>query len=250
LANRTTLSVAAGELDFGSLGNRILSASTSYYVYPYINVADGSVGMTNSTTPATTGNQQLAMQANYDGRIPIGVIVITTPSVGIGTITGSQNDTCPEQTEIVEVIKTADVSAAIAAGTLTAFAIDPAQVGTGLLFASQCVAVSTVTAGDYIRGKCFGSGADIYRKVIASSSTSCAAWRVVDGHLCSPCEAVWHDDRWQTASRVSSAVDTTVSRKIQLTVESDHYDESNYYLVSGTELLIHNAVPISRNSAC
>jgi hypothetical protein len=72
---------------------------------------------------------------------------------------------------------------------------------------------------------------------------SCAAWRIVSGHKVSPCEPVYLNNQWLSASRVPGApLDTTIGLKIDIVVEADDFDQHNYYLMSGTQLLIHNPV--------
>ena len=69
---------------------------------------------------------------------------------------------------------------------------------------------------------------------------------MIDKHRVSVCEPVYANGQWLPAFKVEGAVhDEFVGRKIMLTVESDDYNESNYYLLEdksagNSDLLIHN----------
>lgn len=208
-ADGSTLTVPAGSLTYSSL-----AASTAYYSYWYINATTGVLGQTNSTPPPTLPSSFLFAQCSLDGRVPIGTISFTTLAIsnpGTGGGTGGGGDLCPESAESVDVKDKGIISA------------------------------GKVQTGDYIKGKCFHTGEDVYRKVIQATRVSCCAWRMVDGHRVSPCEPVYYDGQWMPAFRVPTAtVDTFKGTKVLISVESDEYDEQNYYLTSGVTLLIHN----------
>jgi hypothetical protein len=64
---------------------------------------------------------------------------------------------------------------------------------------------------------------------------------MVNGHRVSPCEPVYIAGQWMPAYRAPGAtMDTFTGVKVLLTVNTDDYNEANYNLVSGQELLIHN----------
>ena len=193
-----------------------LSASTSYYIYPYIDVPTSMLYFVNGAVSAPTGPSALmATQTALDGRIPIPPIVATTLSStngGSSGGTGGGSDRCPEAAELVEV------------------------KGKGQIPAGE------VQAGDFIKGRSFRFQNDVFRRVLQVHTKSCVAWRIVAGHRVSPCEPVYFGDTWQPAYRASSVVDTQQGTKMFISVEAGVEDqEMNYYLVAGTPLLIHNA---------
>jgi hypothetical protein len=98
-----------------------------------------------------------------------------------------------------------------------------------------------VVAGDYLKGKCFATGEDVFRRVIQTSSQEAAIWRGVEGHKVSPCEPIWHEGEWKPSYKATGAtVDRSLGTRVDISLNSDDYNEQNYYLVSGTPLLIHN----------
>jgi hypothetical protein len=218
-ADGSLLSVVGGSITYSSL-----TASTTYYTYPYINVVDGTLQFSNANPPGTTPSLTQAMQANYDGRIPIGTLTVTTLATG-GTPThgtGGGSVTCPEADELVDVF------------------------GKGQIIAGD------VIAGDLILGKSFSTGKDLYRRVIQSHKALSASWYVVDGHRCSPTEPIFWAEAWVLAFRVPGAVfDKYRGYKAMISVESDEYDEQNYYLVGPSDkLLIHNIFTGGTASPC
>ncbi len=208
-ADGSALSVPAGSINYTGL-----AASTTYYVYLYVNATTGVIAATNSNPPPSTPNQTMASATSTQGRISIPVISFTTLAAtnpGTGGGTGGGGNTCPEAAELVDV------------------------EGRGI------IPVGEVKGGDRIKGHSFTTGADVYRKVIMVRSIESTSWRIVDEHKVSPCEPIWHGGAWIPAYRAAGAtIDTTLGRKVFLSVESDAYDEQNYYLTSGTVLLIHN----------
>jgi hypothetical protein len=202
-----TVSTSGSPTTFGSL-----SASTTYWFYPYINASTGVVGFANGSPPPTAPSSSTAIQAALDGRIPLVPFSVSTTSSG--STGGSGGDgSCPEADELVEI------------------------QDKGLVRAAD------VQFGDYIRGYSFEKQEDVFRRVIGTGMKSCAAWRIVSGHKVSPCEPVYLNNQWLSASRVPGApLDTTIGLKIDIVVEADDFDQHNYYLMSGTQLLIHNPV--------
>jgi hypothetical protein len=201
-------------LQAGSVSYTGLSASTTYYLYPYISALSGIMGFTNGNPPPTSQSGLMAIQAASDGRIYLGgsVALTTLASGNTGTGAGFRPVPCPEISELVDV------------------------QGKGQ------IASGKVISGDLIRGKSVKSGQDVYRKVLQTAAGPCAAWWMVNGHRCSPCEAVYFNNQWMPAFRVPGAtLDTMVSQKAMISVEADEYGEHNYYLVGGSaEQLIHN----------
>jgi hypothetical protein len=184
----------------------------SYYIYPRIQVATGTMAFANSNPPTTSPNSTYATQTAFDGYIAVPPLTITTSSsTGTGGGSAGGGNNCPEAAELVDVQGKGNVTA------------------------------GSIQVGDMIRGKCFKTGEDVYRLVMATSQMACAAWRIVDGHRVSPCEAIYYNNQWMPAFRVPGSIfDTFKGTKINITVDTDSYDEANYYLVSNTELLIHN----------
>ncbi len=209
----STLSIPAGSVSYTGL-----SASTTYYSYWYASSATGVLGQTNGTPPPTTPSAVMAAQMALDGRYPVGVISFTTLAAsnsGTGGGTGGGGNTCPEASELVEV------------------------QGKGQIPASQ------VQAGDLLKGFDFTAKQDVYRKVVQVGVVSCPAWRVVDGHQVSPCESIYHEEQWKPAFRASGAtMATSTSQKVLITVDALADGDHNYWLVSGTPLLIHNMISV------
>lgn len=206
--DNTYLNVQAGSQSFTGL-----VASTTYYTYWYVVTTNGAMGFTNPVPPSSTPSSLLLAQCFLDGRYGIGTIPVTTSAVsgGGGSGTGGGGDKCPEAAELVEVK-------------------DKGRIPAG-----------QVQVGDLIKGKCFERGEDVYRKVTNVITVSSMAWRMIDGHRVSPCEAVYWNDQWMPAYKVPTATfDAMKGVKVKISVESDEYNEQNYYLVAGKTLLIHN----------
>ena len=210
-ADNSYLTFHSGSQTFSSL-----SPSTTYYIYEYIRVSDGTGQFVNSTPPPTAPDLTMSAQTCLDGRIPIDAIKVTTAaSSGSGGGSGGGGDLCPESQELVQVVD------------------------------RGIIPVSQVAIGDLILGRHLTDLTAVYRKVISISSEPCAAWRMVDGHRVSPCEEVWYGERWIAAYRIPEApLDETVGTKVKITVQSDEYAESNYELQSATPLVIHNMRPL------
>lgn len=217
-ADGSTFSVPSGSATYSGL-----TQTTTYYFYPYVDAVTGALGFANPSPPSTTPNVTQAMQTSLDGRIattPFNVTTLATPTGG-GSPPPSGGGSggggrCPEANELVDVQGKGNVK------------------------------VGDVVAGDYVRGKSFKDNVDVYRRVIQTITVPCASWYMVNGYRCSPTESVYYNGAWVIAFRVPGAtLDTTVSNKIKLSVETDEYDEQNYYLVTGTTpLLIHNYIQL------
>jgi hypothetical protein len=206
-ADGSTLTIPSGSNTWTGL-----SSSTAYYIYPTINATTGAITFTNPSPPTTSPSSTYAIQSGADGYVALPVYIVTTASGG-GTGGGSTGGggTCPEAAELVDVQGKGNVPA------------------------------GSVVAGDRIRGMCFGSGSDIWRKVIHTEHIPCVAWRMVEGHRVSPCEPVYVKNEWMPAYRAPGAtLDTLVGTKVHITVDCGDYNEANYYLTNGQQMLIHN----------
>jgi hypothetical protein len=209
LEDGSTLTVPAGSLAYTGL-----SASTTYYTYWYINAETGVLGQTNANPPASSPDSVLSAQTSGNGRIAIPVISFTTlaaSNISYGGGTGGGRYTCPESAELVEtqdrgVIRAGDVK-----------------------------------VGDFLKGKSFKTSADVFHKVIQVQSVQSMSWRIVEGHRVSPCEPIYSEGKWMPAYRAKGAtLDSMLGHKVLISLESDEYDEQNYYLTDGNALLIHN----------
>lgn len=209
LSDGSTVTIPSGTKTYSSL-----SAGTTYFFYPYIRCSDFTIQFANGSPPPTVISAAFALAANSDGCFGMNPIQASTTTSGGGSGGGDLH--CPESAEIVDVL------------------------GRGLIPALQ------VQAGDAIKGHSFHDNADVYRKVVSVSSGPCGAWRIINGHKVSPCEPVWDGQAWTPAFKVTGAVfDGSAGIKVMLHVDSDDYEECNFYLVSGTPLLVHNQQPIS-----
>ncbi len=190
-----------------------LSASTTYYIYLRLNVIAGVITAVNSSPPPTSPNATNAAQTALDGFAAIPAVKVTTQAAPgpPGGGSGGGGDTCPEYSELVTVR-------------------DKGQIKAG-----------EVVAGDMIQGYSFKTQSNVFRRVLFTSGTEISAWRIVNGHKVSPAEPVWDGNKWTPAYRIpGSTFDGSIGTRINITVESDDFDESNFWLTSGTPLLIHN----------
>lgn len=205
----STISIPSGSVSYTGL-----SSSTTYYTYWYVDVASSTYQRTNGNPPPSSPDSVMAIQTGLDGRVSVGPISFQTLAIGnpgSGSGTGGGGDTCPEFSELVDVR------------------------GKGQIHAGD------VVAGDMIKGKSFHGADDVYRKVVQVAVVSCAAWRIVEGHKLTPCEPIYLNNSWMPAYRApGSTADHSVSKKVLISVDTDEHDEQNYYLVGGTQLLIHN----------
>jgi PA14 domain len=208
LADGTVVTVAAG----GPLTYSGLSSSTTYYFYPAVRLSDNTIQYLQGSPPPTSRSAAAAIAASSDGYCTMLAFSVTTPASGSGG--GGGGYTCPASTELVNI------------------------QGKGQIQAGQ------VQYGDLIEGYSFQSKTNVFRKVTNVRSESCAAWRIVNGHKVTPCEPIYDGANFTPAFKVSGAVfDGSVGTKTEITVASDDYDECNYWLVSGTQLLTHNIMP-------
>jgi hypothetical protein len=224
LADGTTHPIPAGFIDWQNL-----TPGTKYYFYPYLIATNATnqlglikfagSGVTDNgiptQPPVTTPSVDFAIQAAYDGRIPLPIMVVTTLSgSGSGSGTGGGASVCPEITELVEVQRDGK---------------------------TQQIAAGDVKIGDMIKGQNTADGTDVWRRVRYVQKQQCCAWRIVNGHKVSPCEQVFVDGKWIPAYQASSEIDKTNSYKVLISVEADDCGSHNYTLVSGTPLTIHNS---------
>jgi hypothetical protein len=225
LADGTTHPIPAGFIDWQNL-----TPGTKYYFYPYLIAtnATNQLGLIKfagtdvtdngipTQPPVTTPSVDFAIQAAYDGRIPLPIMVVTTLSgSGSGSGTGGGASVCPEITELVEVQRSGK---------------------------TQQIAAGDVKIGDVIKGQNTADGTDVWRRVRYVQKQHCCAWRIVNGHKVSPCEQVFVDGKWIPAYQASSQIDKTNSYKVLISVEADDCGSHNYTLISGTPLTIHNSV--------
>lgn len=212
LSDGSSIVIAAGSKSYTGLG-----ASTTYHIYPYVDIPTLTIMFANASPPPTSANSADSLAANADGTYSMTPLTITTVATGGGGGSGGGGGYCPESHELVDV------------------------QGKGL------VPVGDVEGGDYIKGYSFKTKADVYRKVVSVASASCAAWRVIRGHKVSPCEPVWVGSDCMPAYRApGAAFDGSVGIKSQIHVNSDDYDECNFWLFGGSEpLLVHNQQPLS-----
>lgn len=214
----STFTVSSGSQTYSSLSN-----STTYYIYPYINVLTSAIGFANGSPPGTSSSSTTATQAYFDNRSALSPLVLTTASSGggggSGGGSGGGGDTCPEENELVEVSRNGQIL------QIKVKELDPQT--------------------DLLKGWSFQDKKDVYRKVMSVHSSSCAAWYAVQGHRVSPCEPVFIDGQWMPAHKAPGArFDTFVGVKVEINVEVDDYDEHNYWLVGpGGPLLVHNFLP-------
>lgn len=221
-ADGSTFTVSGGTQGYSSLSN-----STTYYIYPYINLSNNTVAFTNGSPPTTTsgGNSTQAVETAFDQRVPLAPLVLQTQSSGGtgGTGGGSGSGgggTCPEQNELVEVQRDGQVIQ---------------------------IKIGDLQRTDLLKGFSFPQNKDVYRPVRNIYRKSCAAWYMVDAHRVSPCEPVWKSNQWMPAHKAPGAtLDTTVGIKVDVVVKVDDYSEHNFWLIGGTApLLIHNWIPAS-----
>lgn len=187
-----------------------LNPGTAYYFYPYVRVSDYTIQFANPDPPPTGPNAVYATQAALDGRFSMPMFTVTTPASG-GTGGGGGEFSCPEAGELVEV------------------------QGRGV------IPVSDVEIGDYLKGENLRDGVAVYRKVINKRTTANSAWQILSGHKVSPCEPVWDGTGWTPAFKIPGAIfDASIGLKVEIHVDSDEYEECNYWLCGETPLLTHN----------
>lgn len=201
-------------LGSGSQGFTGLTSNHTYFFYPYLtNFQTGTASM-NFIMSASADTTQ-AQNAQFDGRIGMGVISDSTTATGTGG--GGSSDpggACPHQDE-------------------------PVWVGEGTEIPAKDIRDS-----HYIKGYSFAQKKDVYRRVVTIRHQPSTFWYRVNGHLVSPCEVVWWDNAWVPAYRVPGAerVRGVPADRIEIRVEADEFDERNYYLAGEKPLLIHNFI--------
>lgn len=190
-----------------------LTAGQTYHLYPFVRTSDFTIQFANGSPPPTAASGAFAIAANLDGCYGMTPFTVTLPTSGGGS--GGGGVLCPEAAELVDV------------------------QGKGH------IPVGEVQIGDSIKGHSFKGNVDVYRKVVSVSKAPARSWRVLKGHRISPCEAIWDGKAWTPAYKVPGAVyDSMPGAKIQLHVNSDEFEECNYWLVGGTEpVLTHNVLP-------
>lgn len=209
LSDGSTVTIPAGSKSYTGL-----TSATTYYFYPYVRVSDFTIQWANGAPPPTAQSAAFALAANSDGCYSMNPIQAATTSSGSGS--GGGGSLCPEASEVVNVEGKGNIP------------------------------VGQVQVGDMIKGRCMTSNQDVYRKVLSVMIASCGAWRIVNEHKISPCEPVWDGKQYTPAYRMPGAVfDGTPGLKVSIHVDSDEYDECNFYLVDRTPLLIHNMQIVS-----
>lgn len=208
LSDGSTVTIPAGTKSYTGL-----TAGQTYHLYPFIRTSDFTMQWANGAPPPTSASPAFAIAANLDGCYAMNPFTVTLPISGTGG--GGGGAICPEAAELVEV----------------------QDKGT--------IPVGEVQVGDFIKGYSFKNEADVYRKVVSVATAPCGSWRMVLGHRISPCEAVWYDQAWTPAYKVPGSVhDAMNGVKIKLHVDSDDFEECNYWLVGGGyRLLTHNVLP-------
>lgn len=215
-----------------------LTASQSYYIYPYIGVSGntGTMGFTNGNPPSTSPSDVLALQCGYDGRIAVGVAKITMPASGSGggSVSGGGSGSCPEYYQPVFVRRYDDTGNLVLDGQMYAgdvqLGFDPDEN-------------HAFPRGDFLKGYSFTQQQDVYRAVTFTQIVPCGGWMIVNGYKVTACETVYVNGAWTPAWKaVGAAHDSVPGMKVQIQVKADADDEHNYYV--GT-LLIHNYIPAS-----
>ena len=207
LSDGSTISVASGSKTFSSL------AVATYYCYPYIQMSTNTVQWANGATPPTSNSAADAIAQNSDGCAPLNIQSVAIASGSGSGVGGGGGVGCPEANELVDV------------------------QGKGQ------IQVSEVQHGDLLKGYSFHAKADVYRKVVYVNGGTCAAWRIIAGHKVTPCEPVWNKDgACVPAYQVPGAAhDGSVGTKAMIHVDTDDYDECNFWLYGGSApLLVHN----------
>ncbi len=211
-----------------------LTASTTYYLYPYVEVSSGNLKFANGNPPTTFPSDTFAMNSQLDGRIPMAVIKPTSPASapppggGFGG-TGGGSGSCPEFNELAEVQRYSDAGELLFSGQIKA-----GEVSHG--YESDDGKIKT---GDFLKGYSFAKKADVYRAVQKVMAVPCCGWSIVNGHRVTCCEHVYVNG-WMPAWKAPGAThDSFIGRKVLIQVEADWDDEHNYYI---GDLLIHNAL--------
>jgi hypothetical protein len=211
-----------------------LTASTSYYLYPYIEAATGLIKFANGAPPSTSPSDSLSLQCSLDGRIACPPVKATMPtSGGSGSTSGGGSGTCPEISVPVYIRRYSDAGELVFDG----------QVKAGEVRHGWESDDGIKKRGDFLKGYSFAKQEDVYRAVQHFKHVPCAGWMMLEGARYTACETVWNgplnSGQWLPAWKVPGAVfDGLASTKIHIQVKADGDAEHNYYAGSR---LIHNA---------
>jgi hypothetical protein len=159
---------------------------------------------------------------------------VTTPASGSsGSDTGGGSGTCPEFDAPVFVRRYSDAGELFFEGEIRA-----GEVQRGWESDETGPEGETQKRGDFLKGRSFRQGGDVFRAVQQVLLVPCAGWMRIDGIRFTACEAVYDNGAWTPAWKVPGAEqDSSVGVKVLIQVEADWDDEHNYYV--GTRL-IHN----------
>lgn len=234
-----------------------LSPSTTYYTYWYISLNPATYGyglMTNPLPPPTTPSATYMMQTALDGRIPVGAVIITTSAASGGTGTSGTaggGDRCPESSELVDVQSKGLIAAsAVEVGDLilgksfySGFDVYRAVLNVSV---KSCSAWSVVSGHKVTPCECVylpgaAAAAPVVSAVMPDGTIGAAVGSVPVVAAAVPVVVPAGGGLWVPAFQVPGATfDQTLSSYVAIMVASDNYDESNYYLAAGSQLLIHN----------
>lgn len=221
LSDQSTVTVPAGNMDWQGI------SVATYYFYFRVSASLSKTGLAIGTmnlasgnaptTPPTAPNQAFANAQNFDGWYPLPLMTVTTPSnTGTGGGSGGGPDACPEFQERVYVQD------------------------------RGVVRIGNVEVGEWIRGKDWDTGLDVYHRVKSKRIEPSSVWRIVAGRRVSPMHSVSFPDRlqWQQPWRIGT-LDTTLGLRVSLTLDIPHdrYDHANFALVDEegqTVLIMHN----------
>ena len=210
------------------LGPYSLQASTTYYIYTYISVVDGSLNCTSgapATVPPTSPSSTLALMSSSDGRIAGPLLVVTTGAAQSGGSSGSpvtgggyggSGSTCPEAAEMVYV------------------------EGRGI------VPAGTVEPAERLAGWSFRESRHVTRTVRAVRHQESEIWHIVEGHRVSPQHPVMtysSNETWQLPYRIGK-FDRYKGVRVKIELEEEEYNEQNYWIAPTAgyvePLLMHN----------
>lgn len=214
---------------FGGAVYTGLTASTGYFLYPYLDIPTSTIKFSNGSPPGTSPSDVFSLQCSLDGRQSFPVTKVTTPtSGGTGGGTGGGSGTCPESNELVWLRRYSNDGELLFDG----------QIKVGLVKSGYESDDGTKKTGDFLKGFSFTRNQDVYRAVQQVQHAYCAGWMIVDGHRVTACESIYHQKEWKPAWRSQGAIqDNAIGTKVLIQVEADWDDEHNYYI---GDLLIHN----------
>jgi hypothetical protein len=210
-----------------------LSNSTTYKLYPYCQVATGTVGFANGSPPPTSPSDTFNQQTNLDGRFgfqPCSVLTAASGATTPGTGSGGGSGTCPESNEPVEIERYSVTGELLFAG----------QIKAGQVLHGYESDDGSIKRGDFLKGYSFKRQQVVYRAVLKVMLVHCNGWVIVDGRRVTPCEPVYKNGQWMPAWKAPGAAhDNSVGWKVLIQVEADWDDEHNFYV---GDLLIHNSI--------